>query len=397
MLKLNSPHLSKRFTLPKVLAYFCVTVFFIFKITPEASADENAWSTHLWYQVQPGESVTQILKKLGLCGREFGDCKTLVQTTESLNPDELHQKGNHLYQFAKLILPVTALPPQSKYSALSNREVVLTPIAVAETKPLEPIAAEPVVTEVSPLSRNLASEDPDPAATPPVPISEVLTDHAFGIFSMELGFASTRISATENANGSSSTLLTKSNTQEKFTYTQHWSKNFETSVYFGLDNLSINAPQNGGTIDDTNPTLHHFGITSRWQVRPKLQLGFGLGMDQDAFLVGASQTSINLDLVYVPTLNVFGAYDFYENGPFTLGASLGLGLSAKTLASGYQSSWNPGYQANIYLKQKVFSWLRLETGVRADYLDQNTSISSQAQSDLGVYSKLNFPLGGSFK
>jgi LysM repeat protein len=315
----------------------------------------------------------------------------LVQSGETLSAIAHKVIPGRIYGTNGSVSRVLALNP--KLGANPNLIYVGQKIQIPETQTLTDVPATLIRNPASESTSEVQS-NPSNSVREKVPTN---ADEGFGIFSVDVGFASTRISATENSNRSSATLLSKSNSQETFSYSQHWSNNFETSVYFGLDNLSINTPGVGGTIDDSSPTLHHLGITSAWSLSPNLKLGVGLGMDQEPFLTGVSSSVVNLDLLYVPTLKVFSAFDFYENGPFTLGFSGGIGVSASSTSNGYQSKWNPNYDACIYLRQKAFSWMVLETGARANYWDQSTTLSSQAQTDIGVYLKLNFPIGRSFK
>jgi hypothetical protein len=220
---------------------------------------------------------------------------------------------------------------------------------------------------------------------------------AFGIFSIESEFFSTRIAATERSSGTAARLLTKSSWSETFTYAQHWSDSFQTSVYFGFQSLDINPPSTGASLSDGSPTLHQLGFTAEWRLSQGWRLGADLGTNQEPFLVGISPSGIEMDLLSVPRLRIFSSVEFYQSGPFSLGAQGGLGISAPGSTDTYRSRWNPDYEAAVYLQQRAFSWLKLESGATVDYEIQNTNIVDQSKADVGVYLKLSFPLGGSFR
>ncbi len=251
---------------------------------------------------------------------------------------------------------------------------------------------------VDPENRTPSTEEPLPPEAPPSSVpSNPSSNQAFGAFSLDTGFSSSRISATEIANGSQAKLLTQSNFHEEFSYLQHWSGEFQTRVYFGLQSLNFTAPDSGGTLNDSSPTLHQFGIEGQFDFTNTFSAGFGLGMNQNPYLAAVSVSTIMVDSLYVPRLNFFLSKEFYAKGPFRLGLKGTIGISAPTSNSIYSTRTNLDYAGTLFVKQEAFSWLNIETGAKCSYFNQNTSIADQSMLDLGVYLKLTFPFGVSAK
>jgi LysM repeat protein len=335
-------------------------------------------------------AFTESVKAMGLARKTItASFTTLSLATGAWATDYLVKSGDTLSSIAHQTLPGRVWARDGSLAQLAANNPQITDLNViypGQKIKIPSVAQDPVQESRFPAAENepLASIETKPA-------------EAFGFFSVDSGFFSTKIAATERSNGSTASLLTKSNVQEIFSYSQHWNNDFETSVYFGFENLNISSPPTGGSIDDPSPTLHHFGVTGVWKPSSKSKVGFSLGMDQQPFLIGISASTIKLDLLYVPTFKISYGHDLYQNGPFTLAALVGTGVSAPETRSNYQSRWNPDYEARVYLIQQAFAWMNVETGAVWNEWKQNTSITEQDQTDLGVYLKLSFPLGGNFK
>lgn len=215
----------------------------------------------------------------------------------------------------------------------------------------------------------------------------------YGIFSLTPEFVSTKILATDPGTQTTATLVSKSNIGVSANYTQVWTESLQTDFFFSLNKLSMNEPSSGGTIQNTDQTLYSFGAIAKFNLSSKVTLGAGLGLFERVYLVGVSSSIVSLDPLYVPSVRVSGAYDFFSKAPFTMGASAGFNLDLPASASGYRSKVNPSYSAAFYVKQRVSASFQTEVGLRACYTTENTSIVQQSQTDYGIYLKLNFPFG----
>lgn len=219
-------------------------------------------------------------------------------------------------------------------------------------------------------------------------------DPGYGLISLTPEFVATKLSGKDLSTGSTATLVSKSNYGLQASYSQIWTKRFQSDFYFGLSKLSIKQPSSGGTLQNADQTLYRFGVITRLGLTPRVMLSTGLGLVERPFVKAISSSVVSVDSLYVPTLFVQGSYDFFSLRPFTIGTTLGVNLDLPSRESSYRTKPNYGFDAALYVKHEISRTFNTEVGVRGAELKENTSIAGQTQTDFSIYLALRYLFGG---
>ena len=361
---------------------------------------------YLWYRVLPGETISRIVARLGLCSMKNQGCEKVIQKVVDLNPAEVHSAANQVYQYSQLVLPITSLPAQvENYRATLGREIVRVTesnkdslafdqrqvtrkLASVQPEKIEkPVAPQPVaVTKV---------EDPKERAPAqsilPTPIPE-----SGAYFSLSPYYGLSSLSVTDLTSGTESTLAIHANTGVHLAYIQQWNPKVSSFLGLKLGYVSFTPPASDSqSLEHTSAFLPGIGAGTSIELSPKWNLGVMADYQYEVFARATSTQSDTIDTVAVPSLGVKLSYDLLQQDPFTLGVS-GL-VSAKMPAStdSYDVRLGALYGGIIYLRlNKRARWVSqfdAELGVlqRA----QSTSLTSQTQTDLSLSLKFYLPVG----
>jgi hypothetical protein len=218
----------------------------------------------------------------------------------------------------------------------------------------------------------------------------------YGILSVRTDYYSTQITGLDKSTQGVANLYSRSNYSVGLEYNHEISRSFETIFYFYSRQLTVVPPMSGNLPNNVD-NLYSFGVGGTfWNERRTLGLGIKLGSEQIPFLKGISTTQSTMDQLSVPNANVDLKWNFYNSKPFTIGADLGVMGYLPTNSGTYQSYFNTGFQGRLYVIQNVSSKFRIELGGGGRFINENTSIVSQQQTDYGVDLKLSIPLGGDF-
>jgi hypothetical protein len=228
------------------------------------------------------------------------------------------------------------------------------------------------------------------------PVDPYEKEFGFGILDFLTGFSSTRISSTDKNTQGTASLVTKDNVNLGLRYSHLITPRFRTIFEIQDQRLDFLTPISNAL---TNPSINlvSFSVAGQMDFTRNLHGTLALGSDQVPFLKGVSLTQVTMDQLSVPDAALYVSWDIMDRHPFRFGAESFIKSYFPTSSDTYQSNTNLGFGGRLYLRQSVNSNLRFDLGVNAQYLNQNTTIVNQSQTDYGIDLKISIPIGGSFQ
>jgi hypothetical protein len=221
-------------------------------------------------------------------------------------------------------------------------------------------------------------------------------EFGFGILDFITGFTSTRITSLDKNTQGTASLVTRDNVEVGLRYRQLFTPSFRTIFAFDDRRLDFIQP-NSGVLANPSINLFSFSAGAQYNFAKNFSATLLVGSEQVPFLKGVSLTQVTMDQLSVPDAALYLSWDIMDRHPFQLGAEGFVKTYFPASSDIYQSNTNLGFGGRFFVRQDVNSKLRVDLGVGAQYLNQNTTIVNQQQTDYGIDLKISIPIGGSFR
>jgi hypothetical protein len=274
----------------------------------------------------------------------------------------------------------------------------LTPVAPPVVA--QPAAALPVVIEKQTVVEKTVVIEAPPAKhleiTTPKLVDDDNEDWARGFFTIAPYYLLSEISSKDLVNGGTSNLTSQLNAGFNFAYSQEWNKDFTTFIDLKLGYISMNKIAAGvETLDSGSAFMDSVGIGMTFGnlKDSSFSLKTEISDTKELFERSISATSVTVDSVSTPEIHAEPSFKIVAKKPFVLGASIPLGVYFPTSVNSYTTRTGVGYGAKIFLLHDLGRDVQLSTEAGFLIRNQDTSVTSQSQTDLGFSVGLTIPLG----
>jgi hypothetical protein len=146
--------------------------------------------------------------------------------------------------------------------------------------------------------------------------------------------------------------------------------------------------------DHSSFFLGSVGIEGRWGKELSPQIISHLKFMQSPFIRGESQTANTLDVVTIPALGIGAQIPIYHSKVFLMSAEVMGDYLAPSSQSSYLVNSGYGVEGKLSLSQhtKADTTKKIEGSLFVKYLNQNTSITTENNLEIGAMLQFNFDL-----
>ena len=253
-----------------------------------------------------------------------------ISVAFDVNYGELHREVKRAPTLARPWAP-SALVMYARNSPSEQREIVLVPQRVPADAPRNP--------EVELRENRMPASEPTPIVAPPEAPGAGFQPYFSLTLTPELYFS--RINSTDKSTGGAATYNSNIDPGLSLLWKQKWSARFETSVDLGVRTASYSAPSALSTDVAKTRALTNLGAGLRvapLDQTPGLLVDTSVGFNQQLFARATSLTSITLDSIMIPQIELGPRYELLS------GESLAMTLHASAIF--YFASESPNYSIN---------------------------------------------------
>jgi hypothetical protein len=261
------------------------------------------------------------------------------------------------------------------------------------------VASAPEVPVVPPVSEEQAPPPHVPTA-PVVPVAPMApaaptvlttpTTSAQSDVILSLGTGYSRIDSTMNS--SNAVLLSRPSKTVGARWEQHWTQIWHSHLRWSASTISFNETAQAQALTGGSQTLTQTAFGVRARMAPGLWSTLELGMREDIFAPSYSPGTANLETRAIPTMRLLLSKDLVEVQSLKLIGVLGVGYLSGVSAGDYDVKPGHEFVGQIQVVQKLKNFSIFTSG---DYgqTRQDTSITKQKRTDIGLQLGISFPLG----
>ena len=270
------------------------------------------------YVVKNGDTLSNIIfkhfdnTKFHIYGSGKMLDKVLRQNRALENPDMIFPGQTIVLNIVNIVATNNGQPAHQEIHVYippktSNKTSPL-PIAMPVVKrPAEPTSNTTQVTSEKRAPASQAMQEAAPTFTP------------YGWFDVQPSMGFSRIVATEDADGSQATMLSKPLIGLEGLYVQKWNDHLETFLIAGFRQEDFEDVSNR-TITNLSTTRAWVGIGATRYWKPWLSSRFEGVARQRSFVRATSSTALEVDPVFIPEVRMMTQFRILQAGPFTLAA-----------------------------------------------------------------------------
>ncbi|OFZ18354.1 MAG: hypothetical protein A2X94_12440 [Bdellovibrionales bacterium GWB1_55_8] len=232
-----------------------------------------------------------------------------------------------------------------------------------------------------------------PAPAPKEVASISFSPDRYGWFSVEPVFSFSALDSTDKSSSGNATFLSTLNSGFVFSWGQHWSNRFQTSLLIGARRESYAYQSAGITVDHTSRNLSQFGVLAQWSPfrSNEFRVDSSLRLRQEIFVRANGFTSLSLDAVRVPELSLGAQYHLLELWPFSFSLNAHGLAYAPAKSTTYNARMGTGFKFGTTLGMVISKSLRMNGEIFYSSRSQESSIATQNQKNIG------FTLGLSYR
>ncbi len=206
-----------------------------------------------------------------------------------------------------------------------------------------------------------------------------------------VGFAFTTLAAHEFSTNTNADLNTSHDFNLAAEWQQRWSRRFLSFTDFSVRNLDFEPSTNPAkTLTNTNQTLFGLSVGAQSQLTQKFSLRYATRWAQELFLHGVDTTTISVDSVAVPQLEVQAKWEWAHRDATTDGVFAGANYFFAASTDTYAVHAGTGFTGGVYLRHLTKSDRELELSLGYFQRNQNTSILQFNEN--GVFGELTYSL-----
>jgi hypothetical protein len=330
------------------------------------------------------------------------------------------QNADLIYPGSRLLLPFSCEKDLEKYSVIERaeglREVNPNALVRVRTYPTSqgavsvlllpdgrkiPMDSASAAEEKSQsqfseqnLKRNISSEDAPIAPSVEVRDAEPSFKaysrlHADGLY----GFY--RIDSTSSLNGSKALLLSDPSLGVSLGWEQIWTENFSTGVSVNAMGIQMRRASSG-SLEKGDQTLSRLGFGLRYRFTPNFETKLYTDYGNQLFVRAVTTGTATIDSVYTSKIGLSVIPTLIQRNDLSLDLELGVFHVWPTSLNDYKIEIGSGFRLAPRLRQKL-NQMQMELKLCYDELSQNTTISEQKGSSVGIQFGVSFELGGSQK
>ena len=189
------------------------------------------------------------------------------------------------------------------------------------------------------------------------------------------------------------TILSGLNPDLSVAWKHHWTDSFQTDMSLGGMSVGLVVPE-GSTKTISNPTqsVFYVGGGGKYSFSRKFSLGAELATRQELFLRGIDSVSVTIDKVLVPQARIHARFQLIEIGSVTLGMEVSGGFLWPISTSLYSIQGGVAAVEKLFVRSEGRT-LNVEGAIVFSQQSQNTSISRQSSSDIGLSVGLHWRWG----
>jgi hypothetical protein len=317
-----------------------------------------------------------------------------IQTSEVAASDVVEREPA-----SEVTLPTEA-PPTSELPYLNPAPTVSESPAVLETPTPSPLPT-PIVTP-TPSPTPTPTPSPSPASTPSQPPFHELTheiddpnDFATTRISIAPDYLISDLSSRDRSSGATSNLTSQVNLGANLAYRQEWTPDFSTFLGLRLGYISLNQiADNTKTLTGGSAFLDSVAIGMRFgdPAHSSFFLEADVSDTKELFERAVSTNSVTIDAISTPELHLEPGFRLFAKRPLILGVSFPLGIEAPASTNSYTTQLGESYGIKFFLIEDLGHEIQMTTSAGYFMRNQNTSITTQTQSDLGFSLGFSFPL-----
>jgi hypothetical protein len=202
------------------------------------------------------------------------------------------------------------------------------------------------------------------------------------------------INSKDNGSGSKSTIASKYYIGVNVSYTQEWTKDFQTAINLKLASINFEKPTSATkTLKDSKKFLSTLGLESNQNLKDNIYLKLNLDYGKELFVRADSTQDVAVDAINIPSVGAKIYYNIKNIEMFSLGIAGSYEAKMPAQTDNYDVKFGHKIGTSIYLSQHrgnaSDSNFQVELGL--SHRKQDTTVSSQTESSvtLGV----NFLLG----
>ncbi len=206
-----------------------------------------------------------------------------------------------------------------------------------------------------------------------------------------VGFDFTTLAAHESATNTNANLYTSHDFNLGLGWQQQWSRRFLSFTNFSVRNLDFEPSTNPAkTLINTNQTLFGLSIGAQSRLNPKLSLRYATRWAQELFLHGVDTTTISVDSVAVPQLEIQAKWEWAHRDATTDGFFAGANYFFAASTDTYAVHAGTGFTGGVYLRHLTKSDHELDLALGYFQRNQNTSILQFNEN--GAFGELTYSL-----
>jgi len=214
-------------------------------------------------------------------------------------------------------------------------------------------------------------------------------------FAAEPYFVFSSLQIDDTVNDSSSTLATKINVGASFIYEQKWNENWGSQMRLLVGYVSFEPPISATrTLSESSKFVSGIAAGASYSPVPgRLKIRSELEFGKKLFARGKSSTSVTVDAVALPSIILGVDYDLVKLQKVSLGMAPAVAFHLGPQVDAYKVRFGTSYSAKLYLEQRTENQSGLRVEGVYEQRRQNTSVTTQTQTNVGVVLKYWWPFG----
>jgi hypothetical protein len=323
--------------------------------------------------VEADETFSQIAQKY--LGRPVYTADGSLVRLRKLNPQVTDP--DHIYPGQELMIEVGTREVASEVEApvvqpSQEEQAPKSPVFESPRAPATPVAPAVPAAPTAPIMLTTPTTSPQ---------SEVI---------LSLGTGYSRIDSTMNS--SNAVLLSRPSKTVALKWEHHWTEIWQSHLRWSASSISYNDTAQGQALMGGSQTLTQAAFGIRARLAPGLWSTLELGMREDIFAPSYSSGTANLETRAIPTMRLLLSKDLVEVQSLKLIGTLGVGYLSGVSSGDYDVKPGHEFMGQIQVVQKLKSFSIFTSGDYGQTL-QDTSITKQKRTDIGLQLGISFPLG----
>jgi hypothetical protein len=212
-----------------------------------------------------------------------------------------------------------------------------------------------------------------------------------GILIPQIAYQFSRIDSRDNSTLGRASLVSTTWLDFSAQYRQRWTQNFSTFARFRLAQTTFESPKTK-TLTNASNHLFGFGMGVRFFESGSHRVEIQMGVDQQPFTYALTATAISLGAAAIPSFQIKTEHDLVTLDPFFLGISANGSVQMPGKSPNFTAKTGYQYGGAFYLGQ-CFDSSKLNISVFYDQFQQNTDITQQSRTDMGIGVQYQLQIG----